>query len=54
MVSASTQTREITLMPTRWLTLIGVGEDGRDGLSPAAARLLAQARFIIGGARHLA
>ncbi|MGA3302931.1 MAG: precorrin-6y C5,15-methyltransferase (decarboxylating) subunit CbiE [Methylovirgula sp.] len=41
-------------MPTRWLTLIGVGEDGRDGLSPAAARLLAQARFIIGGARHLA
>ncbi len=41
-------------MPTRWLTLIGVGEDGRDGLPPAAARLLAQARFIIGGARHLA
>ncbi|HEY1736374.1 MAG TPA: precorrin-6y C5,15-methyltransferase (decarboxylating) subunit CbiE [Methylovirgula sp.] len=41
-------------MPTRWLTLIGIGEDGRDGLSPAAARLLAQARFIVGGARHLA
>ena len=41
-------------MPTRWLTLIGIGEDGRDGLSPAAVRLLAQARFIIGGARHLA
>ncbi len=40
--------------PTRWLTLIGMGEDGRDGLSPAAARLIAQARFIIGGARHLA
>jgi precorrin-6Y C5,15-methyltransferase (decarboxylating) len=38
---------------TRWLTLIGIGEDGRDGLPPAAARLLAQARFIIGGARHL-
>lgn len=41
-------------MSTHWLTLIGVGEDGRDGLSPAAARLLAQASFIIGGARHLA
>lgn len=39
---------------TRWLTLIGIGEDGRDGLSPAAARLIAQARFIVGGARHLA
>ncbi len=39
--------------PLRWLTLIGIGEDGRDGLSPAAMRLLAQARFIIGGARHL-
>src|SRR6185312_2304400 len=38
----------------RWLTLIGIGEDGRDGLSPAATRLIAQAHFIIGGARHLA
>ncbi len=37
----------------RWLTIIGIGEDGRDGLSPAADRLIAQARFIIGGARHL-
>jgi precorrin-6Y C5,15-methyltransferase (decarboxylating) len=42
------------MTPKRWLTLIGMGEDGRDGLSPAAARLLAQARCIIGGARHLA
>jgi len=38
----------------RWLAIIGVGEDGLDGLSPAAARILAQARFVIGGARHLA
>jgi precorrin-6B C5,15-methyltransferase / cobalt-precorrin-6B C5,C15-methyltransferase len=41
-------------MTARWLTLIGIGADGCDGLSPAAARLLAQARFIIGGARQLA
>jgi precorrin-6Y C5,15-methyltransferase (decarboxylating) len=40
--------------PTRWLTIIGIGEDGLDGLSPAARRLLSQAEFIIGGARHLA
>ena len=39
---------------TRWLTIIGVGEDGLDGLSPAAKRILEQARFIVGGARHLA
>jgi precorrin-6B C5,15-methyltransferase / cobalt-precorrin-6B C5,C15-methyltransferase len=39
--------------PARWLTIIGIGEDGLDGLSPAARRLLSQADFIVGGARHL-
>ena len=37
-----------------WLTLIGIGEDGADGLIPAAREALAQARLIVGGARHLA
>jgi len=37
-----------------WLTLIGLGEDGLSGLSPAATRALEQAAFIAGGARHLA
>ena len=37
-----------------WLTLIGLGEDGLDGLSPAATRALEQASFIVGGARPLA
>jgi precorrin-6Y C5,15-methyltransferase (decarboxylating) len=41
-------------MSGRWLSIIGIGEDGLDGLSPAASRLLAQAHFIVGGARHLA
>jgi precorrin-6Y C5,15-methyltransferase (decarboxylating) len=36
-----------------WLFLIGIGEDGVGGLIPAARKLLAQARFVIGGARHL-
>lgn len=40
--------------PIRWLTIIGIGEDGLDGLSPAARWLLSQANFIVGGARHLA
>ncbi len=37
-----------------WLAIVGIGEDGLDGLSPAARRLLAQARLVVGGARHLA
>jgi precorrin-6Y C5,15-methyltransferase (decarboxylating) len=37
----------------KWLALIGIGEDGLDGLSPVARRLIADAEFIVGGARHL-
>jgi precorrin-6B C5,15-methyltransferase / cobalt-precorrin-6B C5,C15-methyltransferase len=37
-----------------WLSIIGIGEDGADGLSPAANRLLKEARLVVGGARHLA
>ena len=40
-------------MTARWLTLIGIGEDGRDGLSPAALRIIDRANFIMGGERHL-
>ncbi|MGB7977068.1 MAG: precorrin-6y C5,15-methyltransferase (decarboxylating) subunit CbiE [Roseiarcus sp.] len=38
----------------RWLAVIGIGEDGFEGLTPAAQRLLAQADFVVGGKRHLA
>ena len=38
----------------RWLGLVGIGEDGIDGVVPAAHRLLAQADFVVGGRRHLA
>lgn len=37
-----------------WLTIVGIGEDGRAGLSPAALAALDRAEFVIGGARHLA
>jgi precorrin-6B C5,15-methyltransferase / cobalt-precorrin-6B C5,C15-methyltransferase len=37
-----------------WLTIIGIGEDGRAGLSPAALTALDRAELVIGGARHLA
>ncbi len=39
---------------TRWLTILGIGEDGIEGLSPAARTLLQSAPLVIGGARHLA
>jgi precorrin-6Y C5,15-methyltransferase (decarboxylating) len=38
----------------KWLSLIGIGEDGAEALSPAARTLLAQAQLVVGGARHLA
>jgi precorrin-6B C5,15-methyltransferase / cobalt-precorrin-6B C5,C15-methyltransferase len=38
----------------RWLAIVGIGEDGMAGLSPAARGLIAQARLLVGGARHLA
>jgi precorrin-6Y C5,15-methyltransferase (decarboxylating) len=38
----------------RWLAVVGLSEDGLDGLPPAARRLIAQAAFVVGGRRHLA
>jgi precorrin-6Y C5,15-methyltransferase (decarboxylating) len=37
----------------RWLSIIGVGEDAPEGLSPAARTLIAQAALVVGGRRHL-
>lgn len=37
-----------------WLSIIGIGEDGLAGLTPAARALLDQAEVIAGGRRHLA
>lgn len=41
-------------MNAPWLSLIGLGEDGAEALTPAARALVAQAALIVGGARHLA
>ena len=40
--------------PTPWLSIVGIGEDGLDGLSATARALLAGAELIVGGRRHLA
>lgn len=37
-----------------WLTIVGIGEDGRAGLSPAASAALDAAEVVWGGRRHLA
>jgi precorrin-6Y C5,15-methyltransferase (decarboxylating) len=36
-----------------WLSIIGLGEDGLEGLSFVARERLSQASLVIGGARHL-
>lgn len=41
-------------MSAPWLSLVGIGEDGRAGLSPAALAAVRQARLVVGGRRHLA
>jgi len=40
-------------MQTPWLSIVGIGEDGLDGLSAAARDQLARAELIVGGPRHL-
>jgi precorrin-6Y C5,15-methyltransferase (decarboxylating) len=37
-----------------WLTIVGIGEDGIAGLPPIHRDLIAAAKFIVGGERHLA
>ena len=39
-------------MSARWLHIIGIGEDGIDGLTPATRAVLETAEVIIGGDRH--
>ncbi|MFL1877197.1 cobalamin biosynthesis bifunctional protein CbiET, partial [Hansschlegelia beijingensis] len=38
----------------RWLTVIGVGENGSASLTGEALRALQEAELVVGGARHLA
>jgi precorrin-6Y C5,15-methyltransferase (decarboxylating) len=41
-------------MPTPWLSIVGIGEDGLDGLSAVARQLISDAELVAGGRRHLA
>jgi precorrin-6Y C5,15-methyltransferase (decarboxylating) len=37
----------------KWLSIVGIGEDGFPGLPPVARALVAQAEVLVGGERHL-
>jgi precorrin-6Y C5,15-methyltransferase (decarboxylating) len=37
----------------RWLSIVGIGEDGVAGLSPSASSLIGAAEIVFGGKRHL-
>jgi precorrin-6Y C5,15-methyltransferase (decarboxylating) len=37
----------------RWLSIVGIGEDGVDGLSSTARELIQSAAIVFGGSRHL-
>ncbi|PKU21733.1 precorrin-6y C5,15-methyltransferase (decarboxylating) subunit CbiE [Telmatospirillum siberiense] len=41
-------------MSKRWLSVVGIGEDGLEGLSPIARRIVETAEVLAGGERHLA
>lgn len=41
-------------LTSKWLTIVGIGEDGVAGLGDEAKRLIAEAEFVFGGKRHLA
>src|SRR5262249_42832617 len=43
-----------TAAPRRWLSIVGIGEDGVEGLTPVARGLISAAEIVFGGKRHLA
>lgn len=38
---------------SRWLSIVGIGQDGAGCLSPLAKSLVSSAELVVGGARHL-
>ncbi|MDB5526034.1 MAG: precorrin-6y C5,15-methyltransferase (decarboxylating), CbiE subunit [Rhizobium sp.] len=42
-----------SIAPLRWLTIVGIGEDGIAGLGDDAKRRIGEAEFVFGGKRHL-
>jgi precorrin-6Y C5,15-methyltransferase (decarboxylating) len=56
MATLSSSAGPLSRSPERaapWLSLVGIGEDGRAGLNDAALRALDEAEIVVGGRRHL-
>jgi precorrin-6Y C5,15-methyltransferase (decarboxylating) len=51
---AVTETSVVAGGSRPWLAIVGIGEDGVDGLGAAARSLIADAAYVFGGKRHLA
>ncbi|NMG38448.1 precorrin-6y C5,15-methyltransferase (decarboxylating) subunit CbiE [Chelativorans sp. ZYF759] len=51
-MSSSEQRRAAT--SAKWLSIVGIGEDGVSGLGETARRLICDAEIVFGGKRHLA
>lgn len=45
--------RPDTAARPRWLSIVGIGEDGAEGLGPVARGLIGDAEIVFGGRRHL-
>jgi len=54
MSAAEKDARLTNSTPMRWLSIVGIGEDGVSGLSAHARTLIESAELVVGGARHLA
>ena len=44
----------MSITSKKWLSVVGIGEDGAAGLGDEARRLIGQAEIVFGGKRHLA
>ena len=53
MANVPSPDRKDTAASPRWLSIVGIGEDGVAGLSPVARGLVSSAEIVFGGRRHL-
>src|SRR6266478_4931177 len=52
-IEGSMMTEPAICTGPRWLSIVGIGEDGVEGLSSVALQLIRSAELVVGGARHL-
>ena len=50
---ASSRKESVVEATPKWLSIVGIGEDGLAGLGAGARRAITEAEFVFGGARHL-